>query len=128
MTLLMPMPTASPQFSYIQTPESATITQEFSDSPPHLLQIPSGTAIPGDRNLKLKADIFVAVDRTKDGVLLISELLEEDGYGPTFGVARQDFLTSLRDRYDSLMKVETDLSPSDRKVLDGLRSSISFGS
>ena len=91
-----------------------------------LLMIPSGTVVSGNPAPKLKCDIFASIDWTNDGVIIRSELLDEEGYGGTFEAAWSDFLTSLRDRHASLAKKETRLSPADRNVLDGLRAAIDF--
>lgn len=91
-----------------------------------LLMIPAKTAIPGTQALALKCDIFASIDWTNDGVIIRSELLDEEGYGRTYDEAWSDLLTSLRDRHASLAKREARLSPADRRILNSLRDAINF--
>jgi hypothetical protein len=87
-----------------------------------LLTISSGTVIPGNPPYKLNGTVIATIDYTGDGVVIASPMLDEEGYGETYEAAWYDFLVSLRDRYASLAKRESNLSPGDREVLDNLRS------
>ena len=87
-----------------------------------LLIIPSGTTIPGDPGLELVSDVFATIDWTSDGIIVASALLDEDGYGWSYDDAWGDFLTSLKDRLDSLARREDRLAQGDRHVLDQLRA------
>lgn len=85
------------------------------------LTIHAGTVIPGDPPLGLAQDVYVSMDWGKDGVVITSVVLDEDGYGWTYEEAWTDFLSSLRDRRESLEKREARLSADDREVLKLLR-------
>lgn len=86
-----------------------------------LLTVPSGTVVPGNPAFKLTSDVIATIDRTADGTVIASPMLDEEGYGETYEAAWQDFLASLRDRFFSLEKREATLSPPDRAVLHTLR-------
>lgn len=92
-----------------------------------LLMFPSETIIPGQPACKLKCDLFASIDWNGDGVLIRSELLDEEGYGSSYEEAWQDFLESLRDKQASLARRRDVLSAADRRVLDQLRVCIDFG-
>ena len=57
---------------------------------------------------------------TKDGVIIRAGNLDEDGYGIDLSGASQDFLTSLYDRYISLLDRQKKLSNIDKEVLQQL--------
>ena len=82
----------------------------------------SGTKIPGRIKCSLKQPVVARVESTKDGIILSSELFDEEAYGPTYNEAEIEFLTSLCDRFQSLAKRESRLSPQDRSILNELRS------
>jgi len=88
---------------------------------PEFLTIQGGTVIPGDPGLVLTEDVYASVEWSKEGVLISSVLFDEEGYGWTYEEAWDDFLSSLRDRRDSLAKRAERLSPADQGVLDKLR-------
>lgn len=131
------LPTGTPHIDASLTPSPQSLSRPTT-SPPvpqdrvtagkELLVIPGGTVIPGDRAPKLTCCVVAGVAQTNDGVVIDSVLFDEDGYGWSYEAAWDDFLTSLRDRYDSLNKRESVLSAADREVLGHLRGSIEFGS
>jgi hypothetical protein len=79
-----------------------------------------GTYIPGIQNTLLAKDIIAEVLYTKDGVIIRAGNLDEDGYGIDLSGASQDFLTSLYDRYISLLDRQKKLSNIDKEVLQQL--------
>ena len=106
----------------VRTPE-LPLDREFSNQ---LLTVPNGTPLPGTPASRLRSDVFASVDWTRDGVVISSNLFEEEGYGRTYDDAWNDFLSSIRDRHDSLARRESRLSAGDKRVLDALRSVIAF--
>lgn len=80
----------------------------------------SGTRISED--LSLAQSLAVLVQNNEDGCWFRSDWINEDGFGSTFEAAYMDFVTSLRDRYHSLLDREDRLSAEDREVLTNLRS------
>jgi hypothetical protein len=80
-----------------------------------------GTPIPGSK-LELKYALVVEKRITRDGVVIRSGALDEEAFGLTEREAYFDFLTSLRDRYDSLKRRGPSLSAHDSSVLEKLRS------
>jgi hypothetical protein len=83
-----------------------------------------GTPIPGS-NLELKYALVVEKRITHDGVVIRSGALDEEAFGLTETEAYFDFLTSLRDRYDSLKGRGPSLSAHDSSVLEKLRNLLS---
>ena len=83
--------------------------------------IPESTQIPG-RPLRLARSLVVSVEVTRDGFVIRSGELDEDAFGGSFRSAYIDFLTSVRDRYDSLSRREARLSEEDSRTLAALRS------
>lgn len=86
-----------------------------------ILSFPKGTAIPGREHLVLSRSIEAETEATPDGFVIRSGAAGEEGYGATYDEACVDFLTSLRDRCDSLARREDRLSAEDRSVLERLR-------
>jgi len=84
--------------------------------------IPEGTPVPGSANLTLKHALLVQVEISRDGFVIRSGDVDEEAYGSTYGEAYLDFLTSLRDRCNSLSHREQRLSAQDRTVLAKLRA------
>jgi hypothetical protein len=78
------------------------------------------TPIP-DSDLSLKYALIAERRATRDGFVLRSGDLDEDAFGLTPEEADLGFLTSLRDRYDSLRGREASLSHHDHLVLERLQ-------
>ena len=83
--------------------------------------VPIGTQIPNSR-YKLQQYIPAELERTTDGFIIRCHSIDEEAYGDTYGAAYSDFLTSIRDHYESLVKREKRLSSCDKAVLEKLRS------
>lgn len=83
-----------------------------------------GTPIPGS-DLELKYALVVEKRITRDGVVIRSGALDEEAFGLTEREAYFDFLTSLRDRYNSLKRRGPSLSAHDSSVLEKLRNLLS---
>ena len=81
----------------------------------------ANTILPAS-NLFLKQSLLVKIESTKDGLVMRSNYIDEDAFGQTLEDAYLDFLTSIRDRYQSLVAREQSLSSDDRSVLDKLRT------
>ncbi len=79
----------------------------------------AGTPIP-DSDLKLKNTVVVLIERTNDGYIISSRDLQEDAFGSSPEEADSDFLTSLKDRLESLSR-RNNLSEDERVVLQRLR-------
>jgi hypothetical protein len=118
-----------------QPVDSTSVSVEtVSASPPEILGQPMfmlelltvlpGTVIPGNPPFKLKQGIIATIDRTSDGVVIASPMLDEEGYGESYAAAWADFLSSIRDKLASLTKREASLSPADKEVLGNLRESL----
>ncbi len=86
-----------------------------------IITFPQGTCIPGSPPLVLQQALQVEIENTRDGVVLRSGALDEEAFGSGYDEACLDFLTSLRDRYDSLSRREERLADQDRSVLERLR-------
>lgn len=86
-----------------------------------MMIIPEGTRIPGSGKYILKHGIIVEMESNPDGFVIKSGEMDEEGYGATYGEAYSDFITSLRDRLDSLRPREKVLSEMDKAVLTKLR-------
>jgi hypothetical protein len=89
------------------------------------LMIPEGTILPGDPTYKLNFSVRGVIQNTIDGFLIAVPIFDEEGYGETYESAWDDLLSSIRDKYASLAKMEQGLSPPDRKVLSELRKNLS---
>ena len=81
----------------------------------------ANTTLPAS-NIFLKQSLLVQIEATKDGLVMRSNYIDEDAFGQTLEDAYLDFLTSIRDRYHSLVAREQSLSSDDRSVLDKLRT------
>jgi len=89
------------------------------------LMIPAETVLPGDPKYKLNSPVNGVIEYTIDGVLITVHIFDEEGYGETYESAWDDLLSSIRDRYASLVKREQGLSPPDHIVLCELRRYLS---
>ena len=83
---------------------------------------PKGPPIPGTQEMTLKRHLAAQIEINRDGYVIASGAVDEDGYGRTYEEAYRDFLTSLRDRYHSLRTREASLSQEDHMVLQKLRA------
>ena len=81
----------------------------------------ANTALPAS-NIFLKQSLLVQIEATKDGLVMRSNYIAEEAFGQTLEDVYLDFLTSIRDRYHSLVLREQRLSSDDRSVLDKLRT------
>lgn len=84
------------------------------------------TPIP-DSGLSLNYALIAEIRVTRDGFVLRSGDLDEDAFGLTYEEAYLSFLTSLRDRYYSLLRKEASLSRQDCSVLEKLRKLLAKG-
>jgi hypothetical protein len=89
------------------------------------LIIPVDTILLGDPIYKLNLSVDGVVEWTIDGFVITAPIFDEEGYGETYENAWDDLLSSIRDRYASLVKREQGLSPLDQKVLSELRKYLS---
>lgn len=80
----------------------------------------AGITIPGD--FKLRHPLVAELEVTRDGFVIHSPWLDEEAFGTTERAVLLDFLTSLRDRYNSLSRRAERLSKEDRSVLERLRA------
>ena len=123
----------APRFEYALTPVLGLYEPTTTPALPterlftkQLLLIPKGAILPGSPPAHLACDLFASIDWTKDGIVVSSALLDEEGYGWSENAAWNDFMLSLRDRHDSLRKRASRLSTGDREILEHLQSVIVF--
>lgn len=86
-----------------------------------IFNIIADTPLPNS-SLSLKHDLIIRSDSTQDGYTIKSNYIDEESFGITLEEAYIDFLTSIRDKYNSLQRRETKLSSSDKAVLTNIRS------
>ncbi|MDE2179377.1 MAG: hypothetical protein KGJ40_00805 [candidate division NC10 bacterium] len=91
-----------------------------------VVTFPQKTPIP-DSGLSLRYTLIAEIRATRDGFVLRSGDLDEDAFGLTYEEAYLGFLTSLRDRYYSLVRREASLSRQDHSVLEKLRRLLAKG-
>jgi hypothetical protein len=72
--------------------------------------------------LLLRHDLTVRKEMTQDGYVIKSSYIDEESFGTTLEEAYFDFLTSIRDKCNSLQRREMKLSPRDKTVLENIRS------
>lgn len=84
-----------------------------------IMAFPEGTIIP-DSGLRLGFEVHVVLEMTMDGLTMRSGALDEEAFGATPEEVCVDFLTSLRDRYNSLARREGRLSREDSQILRDL--------
>jgi hypothetical protein len=94
-------------------------TAGFLSSIQHLT-IPQRTPIPSS-SFVLKYAVSAEMEQTSDGVVIRSNDLDEEAFGLSTQEAYLEFLTSLRDRYCSLLRREASLSDQDLTILQKLR-------
>lgn len=88
-----------------------------------IFSIIARTPLPNS-GLLLRHDLTIRKQITQDGYVLKSDYIDEESFGHTFEEAYLDFLTSIRDKYRSLLRREMKLSPRDKTVLQNIRSLI----
>jgi hypothetical protein len=86
-----------------------------------IFNIIAETRLPNS-DLLLKRDLTVRQEMTQDGYVIKSSYIDEESFGATLEEAYFDFLTSIRDKYNSLQLREMKLSPRDKTVLENIRS------
>jgi hypothetical protein len=86
-----------------------------------IFNIIANTHLPNS-DLFLKYDLTVRGEMTQDGYVIKSSYIDEESFGATLEEAYLDFLTSIRDKYNSLQQRERKLSPRDKAVLENMRS------
>lgn len=86
-----------------------------------ILAIIAETPLP-NCDLRLRRELAIRKEITQDGYVLKSSYIDEESFGHTFEEAYFDLLTSIRDKYRSLQRRETKLSPRDKTVLENIRS------
>jgi len=86
-----------------------------------IFNIVSNTHLPNS-NLCLKYDLVIFQEHTQDGYVMKSGYIDEESFGSTLEEAYIDFLTSIRDKYQSLQRRESKLSPRDKQILINIRS------
>lgn len=91
-----------------------------------VVTFPQKTPIP-DSGLSFKYALIAEIRATRDGYVLRSGDLDEEAFGLTREEAYLGFLTSLRDRYNSLERREASLSRQDHSVLESLRRLLAKG-
>jgi hypothetical protein len=77
-------------------------------------------------DLLLRYDLTVHKEMNQDGHVMKSSYIAEESFGATLEEAYLDFLTSICDKYNSLQRRETKLSPRDKAVLENIRSLLTF--
>lgn len=86
-----------------------------------IFNIIAKTPLPNS-DLLLRHDLTVGEEMTQDGYVIKSSYIDEESFGATLEEAYFDFLTSIRDKYNSLQRREMKLSPRDKAVLANIRS------
>jgi len=86
-----------------------------------IFNIIAKTCLPNS-DLLLRHDLTVRKEMTQDGYVIKSSYIDEESFGATLEEAYFDFLTSIRDKYNSLQRREMKLSPRDKTILENIRS------
>jgi hypothetical protein len=86
-----------------------------------IFNIIANTPLPNSA-LLLRHDLTVRKEMTQDGYVMKSSYIDEESFGATLEEAYFDFLTSIRDKYNSLQRREMKLSPRDKTILENIRS------
>ena len=84
------------------------------------ISLPEGTLVTGS-DYALRHSLIAEVQFTKDGILIRSAHVDEESYGGTVEIAYNDFITSIRDRYNSLSRRKGRLSQHDQSILERLQ-------
>lgn len=86
-----------------------------------IFNIIAKTRLPNS-DLLFRHDLTVRKEMTQDGYVIKSSYIDEESFGATLEEAYFDFLTSIRDKYNSLQRREMKLSPRDKTILENIRS------
>jgi len=86
-----------------------------------IFNIIAKTRLPNS-DLLLGRDLPVRKEMTQDGYVIKSSYVDEESFGATLEEAYFDFLTSIRDKYNSLQRREMKLSSRDKTILENIRS------
>lgn len=86
-----------------------------------IMPLIKGTPIPNS-SFSFQHELLAELHTSKDGYVIKSALIDEDGYGYTKHEAYTDFLTSIRDRYNSLKERKSRLSTDDLEILNNISS------
>jgi len=100
--------------------ESNASSVDFQPISMELMRIIKGTQIPNS-SYTLQHDLLTKLQTSRDGYIIQSALVDEDGYGITVNEAYLDFLSSIRDRYDSMRARQSCLSTHELQILHSLR-------
>lgn len=101
--------------------EADTSQAELSSISIELMPIIEGTPIPDSPHV-LRHALITELHTSRDGYVIQSAHIDEDGYGTTVSEAYIDFLTSIRDRYNSMTERESHLSTYEIEILQNLRN------
>ncbi len=101
--------------------ESNTSCVDLQPSSTELMPLTKGTPIPNSSHT-LQHDLLAELHTSQDGYIIRSALIDEDGYGTALNEAYFDFLTSIRDRYNSMKEREPRLSTHELQILHHLRN------
>jgi len=101
--------------------ESATSRVDFHPISLQLMSLNKGTQIPNSF-YTFQHQLLTKLHSSKDGYLIQSAFVDEDGYGTTISEAYLDFLGSIRDRYNSMKRRESRLATYELQVLNNLRT------
>jgi len=86
-----------------------------------IMPLIKGTPIPNS-SFSFQHELLAELHTSKDGYVIQSALIDEDGYGYTKREAYIDFLTSICDRYNSLKGRKSSLSKHDLQILNNISS------
>ena len=85
-----------------------------------LLYLFENTPITGS-DYVLNHGLMTEVEVFKDGVIIRCNYIDEESYGKRPDIAYNDFITSIRDRYNSLNRRKNRLSQHDQSILERLQ-------
>jgi hypothetical protein len=116
-----PTNTIVPPVGTITLSESATSRIDFHPISLELMLLNEGTQIPNSF-YTFQHQLLTKLHSSKDGYLIQSAFVDEDGYGTTFNEAYMDFLGSIRDRYNSMQSRESRLATYELQILNNIRT------
>jgi hypothetical protein len=112
------VPIFNSMFASTQVEDTSIVKYPISTA---IFNIIANTPLPNS-DLLLRHDLTVSKEMTQDGYVIKSLYIDEESFGATLEEAYFDFLTSIRDKYNSLQRREMKLSPRDKTVLENIRS------
>ena len=119
-------PSTVPVFDSMVEPRQVETADDIDIAVKYLISSAIFTIIAKTRlpnsELFLRHDLTLRKEITHDGYVIRSNYVDEESFGATLEEAYFDFLTSIRDRYNSLRQRETRLSSRDKAVLENIRS------